>query len=134
VVIREHKLLLGATALLSLGSVVATAATGGTSLWATFASSLLTSMTATNWGDLAKRLRDRPNLLTNEDLAKAAGSAIALGIREVALEYKYRDLASILNDLADRTPTYWLQIERNTEPPGEYAAIRENQVRYAFTA
>lgn len=135
-IIKEHKLLLGATALLSLGSVAAGWAAGGgaIALAAGFAESLLGSMAAANLGDLAKKLRDSSRVLTDEDLPKAAGKAIALGIFSVAREEGDRKIAHVLRSLSDRTEDYWLQVERSEEPPGDYAAIREDRLRYAFAA
>ncbi|NJL89230.1 MAG: ATP-binding protein [Coleofasciculaceae cyanobacterium SM2_1_6] len=137
-IIKEHKLLLGATAILSIGSVVAACATGGASIAAIpilagFSSSLLNSMAAANLGDLAKRLRDSSQVLTNEDLAKAAGRAIALGIQEVIRE-SYPELAGTFRGLVDRTEGYWLGVDRSGESPGDYGAIEEGQLRYAFAA
>lgn len=82
-IFKEHKLLLGATAILSVGSVAAAWAAGGGViaggiLLAKFAESLSNSMTAANLGDLAKKLRDSSQVLTNKDLTKAAGRAIIL--------------------------------------------------------
>lgn len=138
-IIKEHKLLLGATAILSIASVVATCGTGGVEIaavpvLASFTSSLLNSMAAANLGDLSKKLRDSSQVLTNEDLAKAAGRAIAVGIREVAKESAYRDIAYVLQGLSDRTEEYWLQVPRSGEKPGDFAAIEENHLKYAFKA
>ena len=141
-IFKEHKLLLGATAILSVGSVAAACATGGASIAAIpilagFSSSLLNSMAAANLGELAnlaKKLRDSSQVLTNEDLAKAAGRVIALGIGEVAKELADQKKASVLRGLSDRTEGYWLQVPRSEEKPGDYAAIEENQLRYAFEA
>jgi hypothetical protein len=142
-IVREYKLLLGVTALLSVGSVAAgglAAIAAGASaialnpLLAQFLNSLFGNMAAANLHDLAKKLRDSSQVLTNEDLTKAAGKAIALGILNVAQEPSYRDIAPILKDLANCTEGYWLQIERSGDSPGEYAAIAENQLRYAFEA
>lgn len=142
-IVREHKLLLGVTALLSVGSVaaggLAVSAAGASAialnpLLAQFFNSLCGNMAAANLHDLAKKLRDSSKVLTNEDLTKAAGKAIALGILKIAQEPSYRDIAYILEDLANCTEGYWLQIERSGDSPGEYAAIAENQLRYAFEA
>ena len=129
-IFKEHKLLLGATAILSVGSVAAACATGGASiaaipLLASFTSSLLNSMAAANLGDLAKKLRDSSQVLTNQDLAKAAGQAIALGIGEVIRE-SYPELADTFRGLVDRTEVYWLQVDRSGESPGKYGIIWEN--------
>lgn len=132
-IIKEHKLLLGVTALLSIGSVVAGGATA-IPLLAQFASPLLNSMAATKLLDLAKKLRDSSQVLTNEDLPKAAGRAIALGILHISQEDEYRDIAPVLKSLARETEQYWLQIERDRQSPGDYLPIREPQLRYVFAA
>ncbi|AFY83875.1 ATP-binding protein [Oscillatoria acuminata] len=132
-IIKEHKLLLGVTALLSIGSVVAGGATA-IPLLAEFASPLLNSMAATKLLDLAKKLRDSSQVLTNEDLPKAAGRAIALGILHISQEDKYREIAPGLESLARKTEKYWLQIERDRQSPGDYLPIREPQLRYVFAA
>ena len=132
-IIKEHKLLLGVTALLSIGSVVAGGATA-IPLLAEFASPLLNSMAATKLLDLAKKLRDSSQVLTNEDLPKAAGRAIALGILHISQEDEYRDIAPVLKSLARETEQYWLQIERDRQTPGDYLPIREAQLRYVFAA
>ena len=132
-IFKEHKLLLGATAILSVGSVAAACATGGASIAAIpilagFSSSLLNSMAAANLGELAnlaKKLRDSSQVLTNQDLAKAAGRAIALGIQEVIRE-SYPELADTFRGLVDRTEVYWLQVDRSGESPGKYGIIWEN--------
>ena len=129
-IFKEHKLLLGATAILSVGSVAAAWATGGASiaaipLLASFTSSLLNSMAAANLGDLAKKLRDSSQVLTNQDLAKAAGQAIALGIGEVIRE-SYPELADTFRGLVDRMEVYWLQVDRSGESPRKYGIIWEN--------
>jgi hypothetical protein len=130
---KEHKLLLGVTALLSIGSVVAGGATT-IPLLAGFAEPLLNSMAATKLLDLAKKLRDSSQVLTNEDLPKAAGRAIALGILHISQEDEYRDIAPVLKSLARETEQYWLQIERDRQTPGDYLPIREAQLRYVFAA
>ena len=129
-IFKEHKLLLGATAILSVGSVAAACAAGGASIAAIpilagFSSSLLNSMAAANLRDLAKKLRDSSQVLTNQDLAKAAGQAIALGIQEVIRE-SYPELADTFWGLVDRTEVYWLQVDRSGESPGKYGIIWEN--------
>jgi hypothetical protein len=139
VIVKEHKLLLGTTALLSIGSVVAGCATSGGTIalipaLAKFAESLLGGMAATNIGDLAKKLRDSSQILTNEELPKAAAKAIALGIQTVAKHEAYRDIAHVLRSLANSTEKYWLQVERSEKSPGDYTAIRKDQLRYAFAA
>lgn len=138
-IVKEHKLLLGTTALLSIGSVVAGCATSGGTIalipaLAKFAESSLGGMAATNIGDLAKKLRDSSQVLTNEELPKAAAKAIALGIQTVAKHDAYRDIAHVLTSLANSTEKYWLQVERSEESPGDYTAIRKDQLRYAFAA
>ena len=80
-IFKEHKYLLGATAVLSIGSVAAACAVPGAAiaaipLLAGFFSSLLNSIAAANLGDLAKKFRDSSQVLTNEDLTKAAGRSI----------------------------------------------------------
>ncbi len=109
-IFKEHKLLLGATAILSVGSVAAAWAAGGGAiaggiLLAKFAEPLFNSMTAANLGDLARKLRDSSQVLTNEDLTKAAGRAIALGIQETIRE-SYPDLAGTFRGIVDRTEGY----------------------------
>ena len=131
--------MLGATAILSVGSVAAACAAGGAliaaiPILAGFSSSLLNSMAAANLGALAKKLQDSSQVLTNQDLAKAAGQAIALGIGEVAKDLADQKKASVLRGLSDRTEVYWLQVPRSEEKPGDYAAIEEDQLRYAFEA
>ena len=125
--------MLGATAILSVGSVAAACAAGGASIAAIpilagFSSSLLNSMAAANLGELAnlaQKLRDSSQVLTNQDLAKAAGRAIALGIQEVIRE-SYPELADTFRGLVDRTEVYWLQVDRSGESPGKYGIIWEN--------
>jgi hypothetical protein len=103
-------------------------------LLAGFAEPLLNSMAATKLLDLAKKLRDSSQVLTNEDLPKAAGRAIALGILHISQQDKYRDIAPVLKSLARETEQYWLQIERDRQTPGDYLPIREAQLRYVFAA
>lgn len=59
--------------------------------------------------------------------------AIALGIQETIRE-SYPDLAGTFRGLVDRTEGYWLGVDRSGESPGDYGAIEEGQLRYAFEA
>ena len=139
-ILKEHKYLLGATAVLSIASVGAACAVPGATiaaipLLASFSASLMNSIAATNIVDLAKKFRDSSQVLTNEDLTRAAGRSIAQGIYEVAKEPAYRAISPILRGLGDRTEGYWLGVNRDGESPGDdYTAIQEDQLRYAFAA
>lgn len=140
--VKTNKLLLGGTAVLSLGALLCGHATGILAgKWAVdalaiagFAGNVLSGMSANNIGELVKKLRENPDILKNDDLAKATGLAIALGIRSVSDRDEFAELRHILRGLADKTVEYWVEMPRETVETQELSPIDETQIRYAFSA
>lgn len=90
--LKTHKLLIGGTAILSLAALGSGHAAGilagkyaiDAIAVSNFLGNVLSGMTANNFGALIDKLRSNPDILKNQDLGRATGEAIALGIRKVA--------------------------------------------------
>ncbi|MEB3830228.1 NB-ARC domain-containing protein, partial [Phormidium sp. CCY1219] len=138
-ILKANKLLLVGTAILSLAAIASGSAA---QLWAGktlvdvggFLANVFCGMTANNFGEFVNRLGAKREILANEDLTKATGEAIALGIRTVANGEKFPELRNILHDLADRAEGYWLTLARETAATEDFAAIQDKQLRHAFAA
>ena len=96
----------------------------GISILASIAIGIAGNMAANDLGNrMAEKLAKNPNILDNHDLIKAAGEAIAYILREVASSPQLIAIAlsknlpspeRAINQLADKTPEYWLDINTNT--------------------
>ncbi len=95
---------------------------------------VLSGMIANNVGALIDKLRSNPDILKNQDLGKATGLAIALGIRSVADRNEFPEWRDILRGLADKTVEYWLKIDPSELAEEELSPLDESQIRYAFSA
>ncbi|MCT7954377.1 NB-ARC domain-containing protein [Laspinema palackyanum] len=141
--LKTHKLLIGGTAILSLaalgcghvpGILAAKYAVDAVAV-SNFLGNVLSGMTANNFGALIDRLRSNPDILKNQDLGRATGEAIALGIRAVADEKEFtKSQQKILRALADKTVDYWLKTDSSKLPDEKLSPLDESQIRYAFSA
>jgi hypothetical protein len=120
-------------------------ALGGVSILATIAGGIAGNIAGNDLGNLiAQRLSKNPKILDNHDLIKAAGEAIAYILREVASSDELIAIAetknlpdpqTALNQLADRTPKYWLDINTNTADLSRGGLnISEDQLTRIFAA
>ncbi len=134
--VKVSKALLGGTAVLSVASLVSGQAIVGAGLLSlanvsNMVTNVAISMTAANLGEFAKRLGTGKNVLENEDLAKAAGDAIAETIRTVARE-KYPDLREVLTSWANCASDYWVELARTEALISEFSPLQEAQLRHIF--
>ncbi len=119
-------------------------ALGGVSILAAIAGGIAETMAA---DELANRMTDRlsknPNILDNHDLTKAAGEAIGYILREVAKSDRLIAIAETknlpypeqaLDELAEKTPEYWLDINTSTADLSRGLQISEDQLTGIFSA
>ncbi|WP_434222542.1 ATP-binding protein [Limnospira platensis CENA597] len=132
--VKQHKLFLEVTALLSVGSVVTGYTKAATPLYRHFTEPLANSITASKLLDFAKKLGETSPGLSQEKLAKSVGGAIALGILQISQKQSYQNIAPELKNLAKNTQKYWLQIEPSSSLDPDYPAIGEGHLRYTLAA
>ncbi|MBO0351335.1 hypothetical protein J0895_20090, partial [Phormidium pseudopriestleyi FRX01] len=142
--LKTQKLLIGGTAILSLAALGCGPAAGilaakyavDAIAFSGFLANVLSGMTANNVGALVdKVLNNNPDILKNQDLGKATGLAIALGIRTVADEKEFtKSQQKILRALADKTVEYWLKTKPSELAEKDLSTLDESQIRYAFAA
>ncbi|MCT7963376.1 hypothetical protein NG791_22120 [Laspinema sp. D1] len=142
--LKTQKLLIGGTAILSLialgcGGAVPGILVGQYAINAVAVSSFLVNvlcgMTANNVGALIDKLfNNNPDILKNQDLGKATGEAIALGIRKVADGNEFPQWRKMLRALADKTVEYWLKIDPKELEKEGLSPLDESQIRYGFSA
>ncbi|MBE9187884.1 ATP-binding protein [Microcoleus sp. LEGE 07076] len=131
-------------ATLAAGLTGSTIAIGGVSILAAIAGGIAETMAA---DELANRMTDRlsknPNILDNHDLIKAAGEAIGYILREVAKSDQLIAIAETkklpyakqaLDELAEKTPRYWLDINTSTADLSRGLQISEDQLTKIFSA
>jgi hypothetical protein len=119
-------------------------ALGGISILAAIAGSVAEGIAANELGNrMTEKLAKNPNILDNHDLTKAAGEAIGYILREVAKSDRLIAIAETkklpypeqaLEQLAQKTPEYWLDI--NTQPAdlSRGLNISEEQLTKIFSA
>ncbi|MCT7969452.1 NB-ARC domain-containing protein [Laspinema sp. D1] len=142
--IKTHKRLIGGTAILSLTALGCGPAAGilaakyaiDAVAFSSFLVNVLCGMTANNVGALIDKLfNNNPDILKNQDLGKATGEAIALGIRKVANGDEFPQWQKKkLRALADKTVEYWLKIDPKELEKEGLSPLDESQIRYAFSA
>lgn len=130
--VKQHKLFLEATTLLSVGSVVTDYTKAATPLYRHLAEPLAKSITAGKLLDFAKKLGGPSPGLSKEQLAKSVGGAIALGILQISQKKSYQNIAPELKDLAQNTQKYWLQIEPSSSLDPDSPAMGEGARRYTL--
>ncbi|MCC3490347.1 MAG: ATP-binding protein [Microcoleus sp. PH2017_16_JOR_D_A] len=126
----------------ALGAI-ANPTVGGISILATIAASIAGNIAANDLGNrMTEKLAKNPNILDNHDLTKAAGEAIGYILREVATNSpKFTALALSknfstrdLDQLAEKTPKYWLDINTSTADLSRGLQISEEQLTGIFSA
>ena len=119
-------------------------ALGGISILAAIAGGIAGNMAANDLGNrMTEKLAKNPRILENRDLTKAAGEAIGYILREVAKSDRLIAIAETknlpyakqhLNELADKTPQYWLDINTSTADLSRGLQISEDQLTKIFSA
>ncbi len=92
---------------------------------------------------MTEKLAKNPKILDNHDLIKAAGEAIGYILREVAKSDRLIAIAETknlpypeqaLDELAEKTPGYWLDINTSTADLSRGLNISEDQLTKIFSA
>lgn len=119
-------------------------ALGGISILAAIAGGIAGNIAANDLGNrMTEKLAKNPNILDNHDLTKAAGEAIGYILREVAKSDKLIAIAETkklpypeqaLEQLAQKTPEYWLDINTQTADLSRGLQISEEQLTGIFSA
>ena len=119
-------------------------ALGGISILAAIAGSVAEGIAANDLGNrMTEKLAKNPNILDNHDLTKAAGEAIGYILREVAKSDELIAIAETkklpypkqhLDQLAEKTPQYWLDINTSTADLSRGLQISEDQLTKIFSA
>lgn len=119
-------------------------ALGGVSILAAIAGSIAETMAADELANrMTEKLAKNPNILDNHDLTKAAGEAIGYILREVAKSDQLIAIAETkklpypeqaLDELAEKTPEYWLHINTSTADLSRGLNISEEQLTKIFSA
>ena len=152
---------IGCSAVMAIGQVISNAianpgaqaaagmmggpiALGGVSILAAIAGGVAGNMAANDLGNrMTEKLAKNPNILDNHDLTKAAGEAIGYILKEVAKSDKLIAIAETkklpypeqhLDELADQTPQYWLDINTDTADLSRGLQISEDQLNKIFSA
>lgn len=152
---------IGCSAVMAIGQVISNAianpgaqaaagmmggpiAIGGISILAAIAGGVAGNMAANDLGNrMTEKLAKNPNILDNHDLSKAAGEAIGYILKEVAKSDKLIAIAETkklpypeqhLDELADQTPQYWLDINTDTADLSRGLQISEDQLNKIFSA
>jgi hypothetical protein len=119
-------------------------ALGGISILAAIAGGVAGNLAANDLGNrMTEKLAKNPNILDNHDLTKAAGEAIGYILREVAKSDQLIAIAETknlpypeqaLNELAEKTPEYWLDINTQAADLSRGLQISEEQLTKIFSA
>jgi hypothetical protein len=119
-------------------------ALGGVSILATIAAGIAGNIAANDLGNrMAEKLAKNPNILDNHDLTKAAGEAIGYILKEVAKSDQLIAIAETKNlpyakqaleQLAQKTPEYWLDINTQAADLSRGLNISEDQLTKIFSA
>ncbi|MEG3881721.1 ATP-binding protein [Microcoleus sp. herbarium7] len=119
-------------------------AIGGISILAAIAGGIAGNIAANDLGNrMTEKLAKNPNILDNHDLIKAAGEAIGYILREVAKSDRLKVIAlsknlsspqKTLDELAEKTPEYWLDINTSTADLSRGLQISEDQLTKIFSA
>ncbi|MEG3844938.1 ATP-binding protein [Microcoleus sp. herbarium14] len=119
-------------------------ALGGISILAAIAGGIAGNIAANDLGNrMTEKLGKNPNILDNHDLIKAAGEAIGYILREVAESDRLIAIAETknlpyperaLDELAEKTPQYWLDINTQAADLSRGLQISEDQLTKIFSA
>jgi WD40 repeat protein len=115
----------------------------GVSALATIAASLTGNLVANELGDkMVDRLAKNKHILDNHDLTRAAGEAIGYILNSVARSTELKELAKskhlpdpkkALNELAEESITYWLNINTEVTDSSSVLKISEDQLTKIFS-
>ena len=152
---------IGCSAVMAVGQVISSAianpgtqaaagmiggpiAIGGISILAAIAGGIAGNIAANDLGNrMTEKLAKNPNILDNHDLIKAAGEAIGYILREVAKSDELIAIAlsknlpypgQALDQLAQKTPEYWLDINTQGVDLSRGLQISEDQLTKIFSA
>ena len=121
--------LLARTALLGLGAIV----TGGlSSPIAAIGANVSYGLIANNLGALLDRFRNSGSILRNQDIAKAAGRAVAKTLEEEVSPH-YPEIHSRLDNFANRIEGYWLQWAEQAKTLNLFETLQEEQLYQVFS-
>ncbi|WP_293334661.1 ATP-binding protein [Microcoleus sp. CAWBG58] len=119
-------------------------ALGGVSILAAIFGGVAGNIAANDLGNqMAEKLGKNPNILDNHDLTKAAGEAIGYILREVAKSDELIAIAETkklpypkqaVDELAEKTPQYWLDINTKAVDLSRGLNISEDQLTKIFSA
>ena len=152
---------IGCSAVMAIGQVISSAianpatqaaagmmggpiALGGVSILAAIAGGIAETMAADELANrMTERLGKNPRILENHDLIKAAGEAIGYILKEVASSDQLIAIAETkklpyperaLDQLAEKTPQHWLDINTSTADLSRGLQISEDQLTKIFSA
>ncbi|MEG5061680.1 ATP-binding protein [Microcoleus sp. A2-C5] len=152
---------LGCSAVMTVGQVISTVLSGpgaeaaaamiggpiavvGVSVLGTIATNLAGSLMADDVGNhIVDRLAKNKHILDNHDLTRAAGEAIGYILKSVARSTELTELAKsqhlpdpkkALNQLAEESITYWLNINTEITNSSSVLKISEDQLTKIFSA
>ena len=121
--------LLARTALLGLGAIV----TGGlSSPVAAIGANVSYGLITNNLGTLLDKFRNSGGILRNQDIAKAAGRAVAKTLEEQVSPH-YPEIQSPLDDFAAKIEDYWLQWAEETTSLNLFETLQEEQLYQIFS-
>ncbi|MEG4800945.1 ATP-binding protein [Microcoleus sp. ARI1-B5] len=153
--------LLGGSAVMTVGQIISSVLGGpgaeaaaammggpiavvGVSALATIAASLAGDMVSAELGNhIVDRLAKNKHILDNHDLTRAAGEAIGYILKSVARSTELIELAKskhlpdpkkALNELAEKSITYWLNINTEITDSSSILKISEDQLTKIFSA
>lgn len=116
----------------------------GVSALSTIAASLTGNLLASDIGNtMVDRLAKNKHILDNHDLTRAAGEAIGYILKSVARSTELKELAKSkhlpspeteLNQLAEESITYWLNINTEVTDSSSVLKISEDQLTKIFSA
>ncbi len=119
--------LLTCTAIMAAGTLVS-GALGG------MAAGVMGGMVANDLGELAKRLGRDDNILSNDDLARVAGVAIAAVIDAVAESDEFPSYQKQLKELAKTAIECWSELAKiHAFRSADFDPIRESQLPEMFS-
>ncbi len=107
---------------------------GATGTVVGIAGGLVATDIGTVWDRVAKRLKGRDGILSNEDLTKAVGNAIAAVIAKVAKENEFPDHKDALKKLANKAAQEWKYISKASDfQDDSFDPVREPYLAQMFS-
>ncbi|MCW6035718.1 hypothetical protein K4A83_05450 [Spirulina subsalsa FACHB-351] len=126
--LRLNQRLLAGTAILGIGAIVTGALSNPVFALGT---NVTYGLIVNNLGTLADKLRNSGSILRNEDIAKAAGRAVAKTLEEQVSPH-YRDIQGSLDDFATKIEEYWVQWAEETQDLALFGRLQEDQLHQVF--